>query len=259
MKHRPRRAFTLIELLVVISIISLLVAILLPALTSAREAARSARCLSMIKQFGIGNEIYAEDYGGHYVPSRVGDTWPGNTTGDVVTWFSNEGFTDILGIEQYPTTANPNGGSGKWDPQYLCPTARGFPNMPADGHPKPIRWYGYNWTLANVGGAMNASLNDPRRNNGHKRVSIVEPTAKLMFADGLYDRIDQARSDQYVDETSIDTATGNNQNMVAYRHKQSANSVFFDGHAVQKARRELDETLMTANGNDPSKTWLLPN
>lgn len=57
-----RRAFTLIELLVVISIISLLVAMLLPALRSARGAAEQVQCLSHQRQFGVGVASYGVDW-----------------------------------------------------------------------------------------------------------------------------------------------------------------------------------------------------
>ena len=60
------RAFTLIELLVVISIIALLIGILLPALGAAREAGRSAVCLSNLRQAGIGMATYGSESKDYY-------------------------------------------------------------------------------------------------------------------------------------------------------------------------------------------------
>ena len=57
-----KRTFTLIELLVVIAIIAILAAMLLPALGSARETGRRAVCLSNLRQLGIGEQLYVEDW-----------------------------------------------------------------------------------------------------------------------------------------------------------------------------------------------------
>src|SRR6188508_2251491 len=75
--HRSaaQRAFTLVELLVVIGIIAVLIAILLPALNRAREAAKQVQCLSNMKQLSNAVIMFANENRG-WMPGRAGTGTP---------------------------------------------------------------------------------------------------------------------------------------------------------------------------------------
>ncbi len=71
-----RNGFTLIELLVVVAIIAVLVAILLPALNTARERAKSVVCESNLRQVGIAIQFYTDDWNGQFVIGTTGGGFP---------------------------------------------------------------------------------------------------------------------------------------------------------------------------------------
>src|SRR5262245_51060072 len=74
--HRRESAFTLIELLVVVSIIALLISILLPSLSKAKERARAVACAANLQQIGVALGCYLHEnrhYPGHHIVSP--GTW----------------------------------------------------------------------------------------------------------------------------------------------------------------------------------------
>src|SRR5690349_9689421 len=89
---KKRNAFTLVELLVVIGIIAVLISILLPALSKAREAARSLACSSQLRQIGLAVQMYGREYNDYVVPfeTKWTSSWAANTplSGPLVPrWF----------------------------------------------------------------------------------------------------------------------------------------------------------------------------
>lgn len=78
-KKTEKRNFTLIELLVVVAIIAILAAMLLPALSKARERSRTAECLSALKQVGQYMSMYNADHSGlFYPPLKIGSSYSSN-------------------------------------------------------------------------------------------------------------------------------------------------------------------------------------
>ena len=71
MKKRKNTLFTLIELLVVIAIIAILAAMLMPALSKARDRAKSIGCLNNLKTYGTGLAFYIDQYNGYYPPQQT--------------------------------------------------------------------------------------------------------------------------------------------------------------------------------------------
>ena len=119
MEPRARRSvgFTLIELLVVIAIIAILAALLLPALSAAKQKAIRVQCASNLKQWGIALTMYGNDFQGYFPPNA--STNGANGFAWIATNFNQIFFPPYL----YPNVAGTatGGERNKTDVMY-CPT-----------------------------------------------------------------------------------------------------------------------------------------
>ncbi len=223
-------AFTLIELLVVISIIGLLVAILLPALSSARAAARSMQCLTNLKQLCPGFETYAQSFN-DYFPSAK-NRWTGN-------WYEILGAGGGIGNLATYTGVNASNGNDKTIQSYVvlrCPSEVGASivlNQPFWRWENVRGSYALNFTVANSSTAYGRPRKGwslgPRSDELHGRTSKA----------GLVADIDASSPNWTYYLGDLDDAASAS-TAYAFRHQASTNMMYWDGHA--EARRPQIDT-----------------
>ena len=136
---RRRLAFTLVELLVVIAIIGILIALLLPAVQMAREAARRSQCSNNLKQIGLALHNYHDTYK-CFPPARVRDSrcaqaWNSNNISwgaRITAQMEQQPVYDRINWDVWPGWAAPNNASPD-GPLYVQVPGYRCPSDPGDG------------------------------------------------------------------------------------------------------------------------------
>jgi len=248
--HDPGRwhgGFTLIELLVVISIISLLISILLPSLSRAREQAKSVHCLARLKEMGNAIAVY-ENLGASLPPPRW---YPAEKDLDGLPRLERPlveyGWTEILYTfvyreevkvrESYPVQRNV--GQKRWEKYFLC-KATGDEG-PSSGHYRVYlpAWGWGSYSLDKGGRYLDQTRANPKRGAARE---MIRPRLPLIGdANELSERGDGLGDDDcsYIDAGEANYAGSNgrdNGNRFSDRHYGGTNYLFQDLHAEWNTR-----------------------
>ncbi|HPP29951.1 MAG TPA: prepilin-type N-terminal cleavage/methylation domain-containing protein [bacterium] len=218
--------FTLIELLVVVAIIAILAAMLLPALSQAREKARQAVCMNNLKQLLLTWRLYIDDYNGYLPVNNPETVW--GYYGKVNWVYLLIPYTNV----KYKTYFD--GGTNRLyvyllnrSNIFLCPSvARNYtPGITTSAY------ISYGMNRAGVGGedtvflGYSSSSIDKYRPPMKKESQIKKPGDTLVFVDS-FDKAGASNFD--IDPSKLTTATSK----VALRHSSMANVGFADGHVA---------------------------
>jgi len=249
LKTKSHGGFTLIELLVVVAIIALLIAILLPSLTQARERAKAAVCAANLRQMGMAMEMYLEDNQGYYPGEHSVHSGPALGGGTFVTWAPRLRLYASMNEELFwcPTADDDTYWKVIFGVPRIPDYVRGYGYQPTEkplvaGAPGDLFCYGYNsWGVAEwVVGESGVSLGLGAHVDDWSmpwawavnRRNVKRPSEMIAIADN--------KADGNWD-SAIDPENWQDHEWPSARHSGGAQVLFCDGHVIHEQQLKLVE------------------
>ena len=231
-----RRGFTMIELLTVTAIIALLMSLLLPSLSAARDAARRVACLSNTRQLATAWTLYAHDHADYAMPLAYFE-FADTRGGDNIFWFGSDGaVTGRVDHARGTLTPYLDDALGEGS-VYECPSQPWGTYAPQTRTNQFTTTYGYNGyylSPPNTPG-WGGSFGPIGRKPWQRLDTIERPTELMVFADTLLPVGRDGRSTALLDPPMLFESAGswrtNESPTTSFRHRGVAAAAHADGSA----------------------------